>query len=73
MWPGARVTQVAQPGARAAQAAGLAQPRLHDLGHASLGLFLLLRLFFFFFFLLALISFSAGAVVLLYMGFKLSL
>ena len=84
MWPGARVTQsrqprsrrshdlrLAQPGARAAQAAGLAQPRPRDLGRVSLGLFLLLRLFFFF--LLALISFSAGAVVLLYMGFKSSL
>ena len=62
VWPGARVTQsrqprsrrshdlrLAQPGARAAQAAGLAQPRPRDLGRASLGLFLLLRFFFFFF------------------------
>ena len=56
---------------RTAQAARLAQPRPLDQGRASLGLFLLLRLFFFFF-LLALISFSAGAV-LLYMGFKSSL
>ena len=55
---------------RTAQAARLAQPRPLDQGRASLGLFLLLRLFFFF--LLALISFSAGAV-LLYMGFKSSL
>ena len=59
---------------RAAQAAGLTQPRPRDPGRASLGLFLLLRFFFIFlfFFLLALISFSAGAV-LLYMGLKSSL
>ena len=61
-----------RPGVHATQVAGLTQPRLRNPGCASLGLFLLLRLFFFFV-LLALISFSAGAVVLLYMGFKSSL